>query len=166
MTLSIKNLNFKLLLSSRCHIGCASNYFSTTSTQVESVDPSLADEEPCFDPVEEIIPTDDLLQIRNKSGLKPMDRNMLFGRKPYDSPSTTHHERQVWQRKLFGRHGLQALDKPVEFLWPSEEQIEDAKEYERVAYPLSIQECWTKIEQEKQEKAAQMRARFYKFMLY
>lgn len=61
---------------------------------------------------------------------------------------------------MLGRYGMEALDVPAGLAWPTPEEVEEQKEYERVAYPISIQEQLQKIKEEKKEKEEALMARY------
>lgn len=76
---------------------------------------------------------------RNKSRLLPQHRNMLMGIKPYEEPQSWIHTTLKYNRMQFGRHGLASgIDPRICFETPKE--IEHRAEYEKVAYPHTIQE--------------------------
>lgn len=61
---------------------------------------------------------------------------------------------------MLGRYGLRAIDEPAGLAWPTLEDLEDAQEYERVAFPLSLQERWKKLEEARQENVKCMIERY------
>lgn len=76
---------------------------------------------------------------RNKSMLKPEHRNILYGKVPYEQPMAEFHETVKYKRRLYGRYGT-ASDVYAGIMWPSKEDLEDRREYERVAYPFTLEE--------------------------
>ena len=66
-----------------------------------------------------------------------------------------------YKQRTLGRYGLKALDVTPGVAWPTQEDVEDAKEYERVAYPFSLQESWKQIEKKKQAAAEEIRLRYF-----
>ena len=110
-----------------------------------------AQEEPVF--VEEV--NEELELKRNKSRLNPEHRNILHGHRPYDEPKDWFHHTVKYKRRTFGKYGMDALEVPAGLLWPTPEEVEDAKEYERVAFPLTLEERWRNIKEQhiKEEKA-------------
>jgi len=90
---------------------------------------------------------------------------MLIGVRPYDQPIEWYHNTVKYKKRMLGRYGLKGNDEPVGFAWPTPEEVKDAQEYERIAFPLSIQERWKKLEEAKRVKAEQIRAR-YLYRLY
>lgn len=110
-----------------------------------------AQEEPVF--VEE--GSEEMELKRNKSRLNPEHRNILHGRRPYDEPVDWFHHTVKYKRRTLGKYGMEALGVPAGLAWPTPEEVEDAKEYERVGFPLTLQERWRKIKEEhlKEEQA-------------
>jgi hypothetical protein len=48
-------------------------------------------------------------------------------------------------------------------MWPTKEDLEEIKEYESVAYPYTIQELMTRVEEKKKEEQAVLKARYILF---
>jgi len=60
---------------------------------------------------------------------------------------------------MLGRYGFEGNKEPAGFAWPTPEEIKILQEYERVAFPESLQERWKKLEEKKQIKAEKIKAR-------
>ncbi|KZC08868.1 PREDICTED: putative golgin subfamily A member 6-like protein 3 [Dufourea novaeangliae] len=122
----------------------------------KSVDELLetTEEEPVF-----LEKTSDIEHKRNKSRLTTAHRNMLFGRKPHDEPYMWFHQTVKYKRRMLGRYGMEAVGAPAGLSWPTREEVEDAKEYERVAYPLTIQESWQKFKEDRKMREEATMAR-------
>lgn len=92
--------------------------------------------------------------ICDKSRLNHGHRNMVNGRLPYDKPVHRYHNTVKYKRKMYGRYGDASNVNPG-LAWPTPEDLEDIKEYESVAYPLTIQEMQQNalkvLENERQE---------------
>lgn len=121
-------------------------------------------EESVSDAVTPSLDTDDSLRKeidskRNKSRLNEQHRRILFGMRPYDESIEWYHDTVKYKKRMLGRYGLKGLDVPAGVLWPTPAEVEEQKEYIRVAYPLTLQESWTKIKKDKEEKEAKIRAR-------
>lgn len=123
-----------------------------TESKDEFIDISAADEQPIF-------PKEDITVNRNKSRLNPEHRNMLMGIRPFDSPHEWFHKTVKYKKRTLGKYGLNAVDEPAGFLWPTPEQIKIIQEYESVRFPQSLQERWEKLEQQRQEEAAAIKQR-------
>lgn len=80
--------------------------------------------------------------------------------RPYDSSKAWYHDSVKYKKQMLGRYGLKSNDEPAGFAWPTLEEIKDAQEYERVAYPLSLQESWKKIEEKNKLKAEKKQIRY------
>lgn len=124
-----------------------------------AIDITTAEEKPVYAEMDDPEFQRELARKRNKSRLNPQDRNVLMGVRPYNKSMSWHHDRVKFKRRMLGRYGLKAIDVPAGFAWPTESEVEDAKEYERVAFPLSLQERWKELEEKKQKKAEQIEAR-------
>ncbi|XP_078041274.1 growth arrest and DNA damage-inducible proteins-interacting protein CRIF [Augochlora pura] len=142
--MSLRNLvaNLQSTLSFQSIIGRRYFALKSTNTILESVE-----EKPVF-----LSKKRNIERKRNKSGLHPEHRNILNGLKPYNKPIDWYHSTVKYKRRILGRYGMEALEVPAGLAWPTFEEVEDAKEYERVAYPLTLQERWKKIEEEKKRK--------------
>jgi len=125
----------------------------------EVVDIIAADEKPVYSE-EDMYLQEEIEKKRNKSGLLPQHRNMLIGIRPYDSPIQWYHSKVKYKKRMLGRYGFSGNNEPVGFAWPTPEEVKDAQEYERVAYPLSLQEGWKKLEEEKRIKAEKIKMRY------
>ncbi|XP_076758152.1 growth arrest and DNA damage-inducible proteins-interacting protein CRIF [Xylocopa sonorina] len=116
-----------------------------------------AEEEPVY--LDETVNTLELERKRNKSGLTKAHRNVLFGQNPYDEPKEWYHNTVRYKRRILGRYGMNALGVPAGLAWPTPEEVEDAKEYERVLYSLDIQDRFKKIQEEKKRNEEAIMAR-------
>lgn len=132
--------------------------FLATKSKDEIVDITAADEQPIYS--DDLQFQEELAKKRNKSRLNPRHRNILMGERPYDQPMTHYHTFVKFKRHMLGIYGFKGNDEPVGFAWPTLEEIRDAQEYERVAFPLSLQERWNKLEEAKRIKAEQIKARY------
>ncbi|XP_011870394.1 PREDICTED: stress response protein nst1 [Vollenhovia emeryi] len=137
--------------------GAVAGRFLATEPKDEVVDIAAADEQPVYvsDPKLE----EELDRKRNKSRLSTRDRNILMGVRPYDEPMVWYHRTVRYKRRMLGKYGLSSVDVPAGFAWPTLKNVKDAQEYERVAFPLSLQERWEKLEETKRMKAEQAQAR-------
>lgn len=89
--------------------------------------------------VENVISEEEVKQICNKSRLSNGHRNLVNGKMPYDKPVHRYHNTVKYKRRMYGRYGDFSNVNPG-LAWPTAEDLEDIREYERVAYPLTIQE--------------------------
>jgi len=140
----------------------AGRFLATESTEPkeskdEVVDITAADEEPVY--VEEPLVQEELVRKRNKSRLNPEHRNILMGERPYDKSQEWYHDTVRYKKRMLGRYGLKGNDEPAGFAWPTPEEVKDAQEYEEIAFPLSLQERWDKLEEAKRTKAEEAKAR-------
>lgn len=139
--------------------GILGRFFATDSTELKNEDiTAVADEKPVYSLFDNPEFQEDLAKKRNKSRLNPAHRNILMGLRPYDKPMAWHHYKVKYKKYMLGRYGLKD-NELAGFAWPTKREIEDAKEYERVAFPLSLQERWKKMEEKKQKKLEQIKAR-------
>lgn len=100
-----------------------------------------------------------IAKMRNKSRLAPGHRNIMNEKKPYESSMEWYHDTVKYKRKMLGKYGLKALDATAGIAWPTKEEVEDAREYERVAYPVSLQDSWKQFEERKRAIAEETRLR-------
>ncbi|KAI4489569.1 hypothetical protein M0802_011006 [Mischocyttarus mexicanus] len=154
------NLNTSLYM--RMQNVLSSRYFASKVDKdvIVGSDKSIyenAEETPAYD----TSPEDDfeLEQKMNKSRLNKHHRNILFGQHPYDEPIERFHNTVKYKKRMLGRYGMKAVKEPAGFAWPTPEEVDDMKEYERVAYPYSIQEEWARIKEKHREEAETIRAR-------
>lgn len=161
-------MSLKALLSSELtqHIRLRSaillrTYATTTgSAREEVLDITSVDTQPKF---EQQLTEDEagrLVDNRNKSRLSKEDHKRIHGIRPYeqDGPAI-HHYALRWKQRMLGRYGLEGSGVPPGVAWPTKEDIAEQREYERIAYPLTLQECWQKIADEKINAEAVIQAR-------
>lgn len=142
---------------------------ATKSTEVsknETVDITTVDEQPIYSIMDDPQMQEEIARKRNKSRLNPHDRNILMGLRPYNKSLEWFHNTVRYKRRILGRYGLKVNDEPVGFAWPTQEEVKDAQEYERVAFPLSLQERWKKLEFEKQRKAEEIKTKHVFIILF
>lgn len=93
-------------------------------------------------------------RMRNKSRLNKTHRNFLFN-KPKPLEEYIWDQTIAFNRKQYGRFGsASGVDPRICFYTPTERA--DKQEYERVAYPFTIQEMVEINKREKAEKAAKI----------
>lgn len=102
---------------------------------------------------------EEIEQKRNKSRLNVGDRNVLNNIVPRNEVIHRFQETVKYKRRMVGRYGMQASDAPIGIAWPTKQEVEDAKEYESVLYPETIQQMWEKIAKKNVEEAKAIRAR-------
>jgi len=91
------------------------------------------------DTLENVLSETEVERIRNKSRLSNGHRNLVNGQVPYDRPVHRYHNTVKYKRRMYGRYGDSSNVDPG-LAWPTTEDLEDVREYESVAYPLTIQE--------------------------
>lgn len=137
----------------------AGRFLATKPTEPkdEVVDITAVDEAPIYSDDPQAL--EELARKRNKSRLNSAHRNILMDVQPYDESIEWFHNTVRYKRRMLGRYGLQG-NEPAGYAWPTPEEVKDAKEYERVAFPLSLQERWKKLEEAKRIKAEQVKVRY------
>lgn len=85
---------------------------------------------------------------RNKSRLTQHHFNLIHDRPAYSQPLIRAHQTVKYNRKLYGKYG-NASGVDAGLCWPSKTELREAKEYERVAYPYTIQQV---VEQCRQQR--------------
>lgn len=126
----------------------------------ETIDLTTVDTRPQF--VDEIDTTaEEIEAMRNKSRLIQSHRNVLHNRRPYEgeTPDSIHFKTIRWRQRMLGRYGIEGSNVEPGLAWPTKAKIAIMNEFERVAYPYSLQEGWAKIEAEKQAQAEKIRLR-------
>lgn len=103
------------------------------STQNEAQDIDLVIDD------EKNLKENDLDQICDKSRLNKQHRNLINGRVPYDTSMHRFHNTVKYKRRMYGRYGDISNVYPG-LAWPTAAELENIREYEQVAYPLTIQE--------------------------
>ncbi|KAK9886049.1 hypothetical protein WA026_014833 [Henosepilachna vigintioctopunctata] len=76
---------------------------------------------------------------RNKSRLRENDRRFLLETNPYPEDRHWHHGTIKYKRRLYGRYGKESGVDPA-ICWPTDQELQDVIEYEKVAYPYTILE--------------------------
>lgn len=151
--MALKKIFSNFILTLRCQSIVSERCFA--SKDIKEVIES-AEEKPVF--LKEI--DEELEKKRNKSRLNTAHRNILLGQKPYNEPMEWYHETVKYKKRLLGRYGMKALEVPAGLAWPTPEEVEDAKEYERVAFPLTIQERWQKIKEKHKKREDAIMAKY------
>lgn len=118
----------------------------------------VADEVPIFES-ETTQEEAEIQKIRNKSRLSEAHRNILFHNPPYQEPIEWYHNTVKYKKRMLGRYGFKGVNVPAGFAWPTPKEVEDMKEYERIAYPYSIQEEWARAEERHKKEAEVIKAR-------
>lgn len=153
------NVGVYRLLSKQC-------YSTKGVYKSEDVDGISADETPKYLDYRTPEEQEAMLRKRNKSNLRPQDRNRIMGVKPYEQSMLWIHDTIRFKQRTVGRYGVDSLDVPVGCIWPTKEEIDDKIEYENTGYPLSIQERWNLIEQRHKEDEEKIQKRYIILLLY
>ncbi|XP_055595078.1 growth arrest and DNA damage-inducible proteins-interacting protein 1 [Uranotaenia lowii] len=96
---------------------------------------------------------------RNKSRLSPAHRNMLHSRLPYEEPQSWIHETIKYKRTMLGRYGIEGSRVDPRICFPTKKETIEKVEYERVAFPHTLQEMMEMNRKARTEKQAKIRAR-------
>lgn len=130
---------------------------STAPPPEPEIDLSEVTDEPIFS--EDVAEQQELERKRNKSRLEPGDRKRLFDERPYNKSLMWYHDTVRYKKRMLGRYGMDAVDVTPGVAWPTQEKVADAKEYERVAFPITLHQEWARIAKAKAQREAEMRAR-------
>ncbi|XP_045463604.1 growth arrest and DNA damage-inducible proteins-interacting protein 1 [Harmonia axyridis] len=95
---------------------------------------------------------------RNKSRLYDNHRNIVLDRNPFPESKQWFHDSLVYKRKLFGRYGFASGVDPA-ICWPTEKELNESLEYEKVAYPFTIPEMINTAKEKKMAKDEETRKR-------
>lgn len=97
-------------------------------------------------------------KLRNKSGLLPQHRRILHDELPYEEHQSWVHETLRYQRTMLGRYGLKSGVDP-RICFPTRAEREDRAEWERVAFPKTLQQMMETNREEKEARVARIRQR-------
>ncbi|KAG5321264.1 G45IP protein, partial [Pseudoatta argentina] len=136
--------------------GAVVGRFLATQAKDEAIDITAADEQPIYSNEPQY--QEELTKKRNKSRLNPKDRNILMDKPPYEQPIEWYHNTVRYKKRMLGRYGFEGNKEPAGFAWPTPKEVKIMQEYERVAFPESLQERWKKLEEKKQIKAEKVKA--------
>lgn len=129
-------------------------FFRCFAPRLASTNVEVQETEVVTTTVENVMSEEEVARICNKSRLNKGHRNLVNGRMPYDSPVHRFHNTVKYKRKMYGRYGDSSNVDPS-LAWPTPEDLEERREYERVAHPLTIQEmqqnAWNRLESEREE---------------
>lgn len=98
-------------------------------------------------------------QLRNKSRLLPQHQKMLHNLLPYEESQSWIHETVKYKRMMLGRFGLDGSKVDPRICFPTKREAFEKSEYERVAFPKTLQEMMKENKKSKQEKADRIRVR-------
>ncbi|KAL3269855.1 hypothetical protein HHI36_008913 [Cryptolaemus montrouzieri] len=95
---------------------------------------------------------------RNKSRLNPADRNFLFDINPFPEEIHWYHGTLKYKRRLYGRYGKDSGIDPS-ICWPTDQELQDSVEYEKVAHPFTIPEMIQMAQKERAMKLEETQKR-------
>lgn len=95
---------------------------------------------------------------RNKSRLEPQHRNILQDRTPFEEPRYWTHGTLQYNRKLYGKYGQSSGFNPA-LCWPTNEELTEKIEYEKIAYPFTIPDMIATSKQARQKKNEERKLR-------
>lgn len=96
---------------------------------------------------------------RNKSRLLPQHRNVLHSALPYEESQSWIHETVKYKRMMVGRYGVEGSKVDPRVCFPTEKETVERVEYEKVAFPHTLQEMMAVNWKAKQDKMAKIRTR-------
>jgi len=132
---------------------------STSATETEAEEDSK-DTSPAvlFEEDDTQLKEETIEKNRNKSRLLPQHRSMLMDTPPYKKSQSWIHNTVKYKRMMFGRYGLASgVDPRICFY--SNRELAEQKEYERVAFPFTLQQMVQQNEKAKIEKEEVIRKR-------
>ncbi|KAG5897201.1 hypothetical protein JTB14_022554 [Gonioctena quinquepunctata] len=136
---------------------CIRNSSSSSQVDIESLEKESPTDIDFID--DELKRREDQIQrIRNKSRLREQDRKILMDKNPYPEPMLWHHGTLKYLRRTYGRYGQVSGINPS-ICWPTKEELDDAKEYERIKYPFTIAQVVSDTKQKRIEKEERIMAR-------
>lgn len=95
---------------------------------------------------------------RNKSRLRTADHMILHEKSPFIEPNYWYQGTLRYKRRLYGRYGAESGVDPA-ICWPVKQELEDAKEYERVAHPFTIPQMMEMAKEARLAKEKEWRVR-------
>lgn len=123
----------------------------------EDNDGKLNVAEVLVDEVDMVAREKEIMRMQNKSRLNKTHRNFLFNQ-PKPDDEYLWDKTLYFSRKQFARYGYKTgIDSRLCFYTP--EELADKQEFERVAFPYTIQETVKSIKKEKAEKLAVIKER-------
>ncbi len=133
---------------------------STTATETEIEDGATEDSSNnvLFEDDDTELREATIQKNRNKSRLLPQHRRMLENTVPYDESQSWIHNTVKYKRMMFGRHGLASGIDP-RLCFYSNNELAEQKEYERVAFPFTLQQMMQENQKAKSEKEDKIRKR-------
>ncbi|XP_058462708.1 large ribosomal subunit protein mL64 [Malaya genurostris] len=135
---------------------------SISSTTIAPEDPIEDEQQPITFIDDENLQADREAQIeklRNKSRLLPQHRNMLHGQLPYEESQSWIHDTVKYKRMMLGRYGTEGSKVDPRISFPTKREMLEKSEYERVAFPFSLQEMMVANQKARNDKTARIRAR-------
>ncbi|CAG9808884.1 unnamed protein product [Chironomus riparius] len=97
-------------------------------------------------------------RMRNKSRLRTQHRNFLHDKVPYNQAESWIHNTLKYKRMMFGRYGSESNVDPS-LCFYTKTELAEKNEYERVAFPKTVQEMIAYNQDEKQKQAERIRTR-------
>jgi hypothetical protein len=129
-------------------------YFWCVNTRSVSSKNEVQEIETVTTTADKVMSENEIKEICNKSRLNDGHRNLVNDQLPYNKPVHRYHHTVKYKRRMYGRYGDSSNVNPG-LAWPTASDLEDIREYEKVAYPLTIQEmqqnAWNRLECENQE---------------
>jgi len=99
---------------------------------------------------------------RNKSRLSASDRQILHGKPPYVGVSFQYndaHRSRKFKQSMFGRYGSKSTGINPGELWPTQNDVELAKEYENLYQPAPVRQMIDDINKSKEDLKQKRMAR-------
>ncbi|XP_070507736.1 large ribosomal subunit protein mL64 [Chironomus tepperi] len=97
-------------------------------------------------------------RMRDKSRLRAQHRNFLHDQVPYNQAESWIHNTLKYKRMMYGRYGSESQVDP-RLCFYTKTELAEKNEYERVAFPKTIQEMIAYNEEEKRKQAERIRTR-------
>lgn len=140
------------------NIGRFSKSTAAADTDPEEEQPTDSTAAVLFEDDDTELKEDIIEKNRNKSRLLPQHQNMLKNAVPYNESQSWIHNTVKYKRMMFGRYGLESgVDPRICFY--SNKEVDEQKEYERVAYPFTLQHMMKVNERNKLEKGETIQKR-------
>jgi len=147
--LNIQRCPFSIIIRTNKDIqrDCGRN-FATTVDENATEDKS---EEPFVEKQEVVLADDQIEAKRNKSRLNAPHWRKIHGEVPYPEPAFWTHHTVKYKRMMYARYGEKCGENPG-IMWPTKKDLEEQLDYERIAYPYTIQEVVENCKARRQEE--------------
>ena len=102
---------------------------------------------------------EEIIAKRNKSGLRDHHFRLMNGEIPHPEPKLWTHHTVRYKRRMYGNYGEASGINPG-LMWPTKEDLAARLDYERVAYPFTIEEMVAKKKEQRRIEKEEFEKRY------